>query len=79
MTNLEQRLTRCFLAVFPTMTEEEATSASQDTLEAWDSIASVTLVRVVEEEFGVTIDLFELENLNSFATLANYLRSQAAH
>jgi acyl carrier protein len=77
MSDVATRLTRCFLAVFPSLDQGQASHATQESMEAWDSIASITLVRVVEEEFGVTLDLFELENLNSFAALCEYLEDQS--
>jgi len=45
--------------------------------EKWDSLASVTLIHVVEQEFGVTIDLFDLEALDSYAALRQYLLEAA--
>ncbi len=78
MRDLDIRLARCFAAVLPGMAEQDAPAARREQVEGWDSLASVTLVRVVEEEFGVTVDLFELENLDSFAAWRDYLSSQAA-
>ncbi|MBX9601797.1 MAG: acyl carrier protein [Bryobacteraceae bacterium] len=78
MPDLDIRLARCFAAVLPGVSEEEASAARRDQVDAWDSLATVTLVRVVEEEFGITVDLFELENLDSFAAWREYLSSQAA-
>ncbi|MBK7925941.1 MAG: acyl carrier protein [Bryobacterales bacterium] len=76
MNEITQRLTRCFLAVFPGLSEDAVATASQETVGAWDSLASITLVRVIEEEFGVSIDLFELEDLLSFNQLKAHLEAQ---
>jgi acyl carrier protein len=66
MTDVETRLTRCFNAVFPNVTASEIHAASVDSVEGWDSLATVTLMAVVEEEFDTTIEPEELEHLQSF-------------
>lgn len=47
-------------------------------LENWDSMATVTLLAVIEEEFGAGttegIDLDDVEQLQSFQNLLVYLR-----
>jgi len=73
MHEWEPRLVRCFQAVFPSLSAEEMEAARQDTVPGWDSLASVTLIRLIEEEFGVEIDMFELEGLQSFALLRDHL------
>jgi acyl carrier protein len=60
------RLTSCFRAVFPDLAESDASRASTRTLGAWDSVASATLIAVVEEEFDFQFDVAEIEKLNSF-------------
>jgi acyl carrier protein len=52
--------------VFPDLSPAEIPRASTSTVSAWDSIASVTLVSLIEEEFGLQIALDELEELTSF-------------
>jgi acyl carrier protein len=64
--------------VFPALTPEEIRSASVQSLAAWDSLAAVTLVAVVEQEFRIQIDLLDLEELNSFAAFQAYLVRAAA-
>jgi acyl carrier protein len=71
-SNARARLERCFAAVFPDLPADAIAQARMDALPAWDSLATVTLVSVVEEEFGVRIDLDEpdaLEGLDSFEAL----------
>ena len=51
MDALESRLARCFLAVFPDLNPEHVRTASVDTVGSWDSVATVTLLDVVEGEF----------------------------
>lgn len=76
MNDLETRLTTCFAAVFPTLNEEEIPRASMTSVGAWDSLASVTLVAVVEEEFGIEIEMDDLENFVSFDLVLGYLQEK---
>jgi acyl carrier protein len=74
----ESQLIRCFSCVFPDLPEERIPLASAQSLEAWDSLAAITLAAVVQETFGVEIDLLELPELDSFAAFRAYLDRRAA-
>jgi acyl carrier protein len=74
MSELESRLHRCFLSVFPALMPEEIKAASVLSLAEWDSLVSVTLAVVVQEEFGVEIDLLDLPELDSYEAFEAYLR-----
>lgn len=76
MTPLQLRLVNCFKAVFPNLTDEEVIRASITSVSEWDSIAAISLVVVVEEEFGTEISADEIENLISFELVRNYLESK---
>jgi acyl carrier protein len=80
MTDLQTRLTKCFAAVFPQLTPEEISRATVESVGGWDSLATVTLLAVVEEEFGTTIEPEDLEHLQSFDAYFHYLsdRPEAA-
>jgi acyl carrier protein len=73
MAEIEERLRRCFSAVFPALPAEQIANASPATIAAWDSVASVTLFAVVEEEFALEIDVQEMNDLLSFPSLLQYL------
>jgi acyl carrier protein len=76
MREVEDRLIRCFAAVFPNLTVEEIRTASVKSVSAWDSLASVNLVAVIEQDFAVEIDLFDLPELDSFEAVRSYLSSR---
>ena len=78
MSEQESRLARCFSSVFPALTPEEVRAARAQSLAAWDSLAAVTLAAVVEQEFGVPIDLLDLPELDSFEAFQTYLRRLAS-
>lgn len=66
-------LVRCFVSVFPSLTAEEARVASMTSIEGWDSLATVTLTALVEQEFGIRVDLSDLSALNSFIAFRAYI------
>ena len=77
MDNLEHRLMRCFSSVFPELNEDQIRNASVDSVPDWHSLASVTLISVVQEEFGVQVGLTDLPNLVSFSAVQNYVQHHA--
>ncbi len=75
MTDFEVRLVRCLQTVFPSLSEEQARAATQDNVEGWDSVAMLTLLTVMEEEFEITVDYDRAEELTSYPGLLLYLQS----
>lgn len=73
MADLLRRLDGCFQAVFPHLSNEEIRQATPDGVAAWDSMATVTLLAVVNEEFNTELDLDMMENLLSYSKLAEWL------
>jgi acyl carrier protein len=47
--------------------------ASITSVSEWDSVAAISLIVVLEEEFGTEISPDEIENLISFGLVQNYL------
>lgn len=76
MDEIATRLKKCFQTVFPTMSETEIPAASQASVAAWDSVAAITLVNVIEEEFGIQMDFDQLGELDSFGRLCGYLQRE---
>ena len=74
--SVQLRLVKCFNAVFPNLTDEEAMRASITSVSEWDSIAAISLIVVLEEEFGTEISPDEIENMISFDLVRNYLESK---
>ena len=73
MSDRRNRLIRCFASVFPTLTPEEILVTSAGSVGVWDSLATVTLAAVIEEEFKIQIDLSGLSKLDSFEAFETYL------
>jgi acyl carrier protein len=78
MCDQESRLIRCFAAVFPGLEAEELRRVSAQSNEYWDSLAGVTLAAVVQQEFGVDIDVSTLAELDSFSAFHTYLSGQVS-
>jgi acyl carrier protein len=76
MNDISTRLTQCFQHVFPGLSEEQIRSATPQTVAEWDSIAAISLVNVIEEEFNVTIEFEDVVNLDSFDAIAQYLKER---
>ena len=76
--SVKARLRDCFAAVFPSAAPSELEQASIETLPDWDSLATVRLVAVVEEEFGVVLELEDLEQLSSFERVHQLVEARLA-
>jgi acyl carrier protein len=76
MPELDDRLTRCFASVFPTLRPDQIHAASVETVSAWDSLAAVTLIAILEQEFDTPIDLMEMPELTSYSAVRDYLQRQ---
>jgi acyl carrier protein len=79
MSDQEQHLIRCFASVFPGLTEEEIQNASTDSVGIWDSLSTVTLAAVIQEEFGLEIDPEILPHLDSFRAFRGHLLQYVEH
>jgi acyl carrier protein len=74
MSEQENRLIRCFASVFPGLSPEELRTINAESMGTWDSLSTVTLAAVVQEEFNVEIELDVLPELNSFEAFQTYLQ-----
>ena len=74
--NIAERLIECFQTVFPGVPAVQIPSVSQATTPAWDSIAAITLVSVLEDEFQIQLDLDAVADLDSFKAVLEYLERQ---
>ena len=77
MNSNQQRVIRCFSNVFPDLPEEEIPRASTASLAAWDSVAHVTLLSSIAEEFGLTFELEDYEELVSYPLIVDRLENHA--
>jgi acyl carrier protein len=66
----------CFQTVSPDLPEAEIPAATQASVAAWDSVAVITLVNVIEDEFGIQVDFDLLAELDSFDHIQQYLQKE---
>lgn len=80
MDDIRQKLINCFQVVFPDMPADEIPAASTATVASWDSVAAITMMNVLEDEFRLEMDLDDLADLDSFEKIHAYLlkRQQVA-
>lgn len=78
MNNLEERLISVFRNTFPDVPEDRLTSVTQENTQSWDSVAAITLMNLVEEEFEMQLDFDDLADLTSFARVRDYLAAKLA-
>ena len=77
MPEVKERLKECFKTVFPNLGVDEIPRASSASVATWDSLATVTLVSIIEEEFGVTIAPDEYTYIVSFDLVNECLRNKS--
>ncbi len=77
MTALKNRVLDCFCALFPTHSREELLMASRESIPEWDSLAGVTLLTLLEQEFHLNVDLTELDHFNSVQAVLDYAAANA--
>lgn len=73
MSEDERKLLNCFASVFPGLSNEEICGASADLSGQWDSLTTVTLVALVEEEFDIEIQSEFLSTLNSYQAFREFI------
>lgn len=72
-----ERLQRCFTSTFPAASGSEIETARIDDMPGWDSLRGVTLLAVLDEEFGVQLDLDELLTLGTYDEVREYLEQHS--
>ncbi len=77
MDDLTARMLGCFRTVFGNLPDNDLLNASTTTLEKWDSVASITLVNVIEEEFNVQLDYDAIPELTSFQAVVEHMKAHA--
>jgi acyl carrier protein len=78
MDSTEEKLIKVFETVFPDMPSDRITSATQDSTQNWDSVAAITLMNLIEEEFAIQMDFEDLGELTSFQKILAYVNGKLA-
>jgi len=70
---MEDRLMRCFSSVFPAASRDEISSQSLEEITGWDSLRVVTLLAVLDEQFGVQMEVPDLLELGTFSAIKEFV------
>ena len=76
---IKEKLLKCFSAVFPELDPAGIESANVENTSGWDSIAHVTLLTLVSEEFGMEVDFEKFESAISFSGFLTLIRETTSH
>ena len=79
MPSTDERLINCFSSVFPQLSPSEIPLASNTSVANWDSLATVTLISVIEEEFGVSFTIDDYDYVVSFELVRECLEGKTAN
>jgi acyl carrier protein len=78
MSDQSERLIKIFSAIVPELTREEILIASPASVAAWNSLATINLVSLIEEEFGIDIPPDRFEEMGSYELVLDYLTQAVA-
>ena len=78
MDNTEEKLIKVFETAFPDLPADRITSATQEVTQTWDSVAAITLMNLIEEEFAIQMDFEDLGELTSFHKILTYINGKLA-
>ena len=76
-TEIASQLEDCLAVVFPDVPRKQLCRASISSLAQWDSLATLTLVGVIEETFQIKIPLDDLVEFLSVELILDYLSRPA--
>jgi len=77
MSVITDRLAACFQAVSPDISIPDIQHLNLDSVETWDSVATVTLFAIIEEEFGIDLTFEDVKADYSFNGILNCLTERA--
>ena len=63
----ENKLREIFVAILELNEKDEVSSARRIATVRWDSLAQTSLIAAIESEFGLTLDIADMERISSFA------------
>ena len=74
MSDVESRLKSCFSVIFPKFDRSDIATATMESVTDWDSIQTVTLASVIEEEFDLQLAPDQLVQIVSYDRVLSLLK-----
>jgi acyl carrier protein len=75
---LRAKLVEAFKETLPDEKVADWTTASQETVPAWDSFTTLTLLMVVEQNTGISIGLDKIPYIHTFTDVEKLVAAKAA-
>jgi acyl carrier protein len=79
MTKISSRVSQFFLNIFPDLAVADLPRTSQASFPLWDSVAHVTLLSAIFEEFHLDLDEEAFESLTSYRLVLDFVERHVAH
>ena len=76
MNETEERLAICFKSTLPELSLADIPKANPDSVPGWDSVTTVTLLAVIEEEFGTIITIEDVGSDFSFQGILTCIKNR---
>jgi acyl carrier protein len=76
MNDIEDRLVKCFMLAMPGLELAAVKDASRAAVAEWDSLTTVGILSLVEEEFGIAIPAEDVQECVSFERVLNLVGRQ---
>jgi acyl carrier protein len=76
MSDVKQQLVTCFATVFPDVSVDDIPQMAVSSQSDWDSLKTMTLVAVIEEEFEIEVSGDGTAVFMSFPLILNYVETQ---
>jgi len=70
---IRRRLVRCFQQMFPDALPQDVPLASMENVKGWDSMATWSLLMLVEEQMSIRIGLDQIPKLTSFVAFETFV------
>ncbi|MBS1033359.1 acyl carrier protein [Gluconobacter cerinus] len=69
LDRIHRRLVRVFNTIFPGTPVEQVSQATMENTEGWDSLNTLSLFTLAEEEFGIQLGLDLMAEVKTFSQL----------
>ena len=76
MSSVRARVEQCFRTAFPDLPKEELPRATMSSISQWDSLSTLVLVSLIEEEFGLQIPADDLGDFVSLELIVDSLQQK---
>lgn len=70
---MEERIKSVMADILTVAPESIDEQSSMNSIERWDSLAQINLVTALEQEFGVSFEVQDIELMTSFADILDVL------